>query len=69
MKIWIALSKGWRTEKSPYGQISTGAICPPRTKEMVEDNIFWYEADILREMNVPVQNEYERDAILYNWRR
>ncbi len=69
MKIWIALSKDWRTQRSPHGQISTGAICPPRTEEMVEDYLFWFEADILREMDVPIQTRYERDALLYNWRR
>jgi len=57
MKIWMAMPKDWATQKSnPNCYISRGAVCPKRTKEMVEDNVYWFEADVLREMNVPYES-------------
>lgn len=47
---------------SNYVGVSVAAMCPARTREMVEDNLFWYEADVLRRMDVPMLKEtWEED--------
>ena len=59
MKIWVAMPEDWATRKCPsINRDSSGAICPNRTKEMVEDNLFWYEVEVLRKMNVQVDIPY-----------
>ena len=64
MKIWMAMPKDWATQRSnPHAYISRGAMCPLRTQEMVQDNVYWFEADVLREMDVATEN---RDDV---WRR
>lgn len=50
MKIWIALSKDHVEASGWYAAVSFGALCPPLTLEMVQDNRAWYEAEITRQI-------------------
>ena len=62
MKVWIALPIGFENRPQPYGFISNGATCPPTTLEMVQDNMHWYEAEILRRMPTIPADERARRA-------
>ncbi len=74
MKVWLAIPADYASARA-YDRgvtLCTSALCPPRTPEMDEDNVYWFEADVLRRMEVPVLErdwEYRRERTLfYQWR-
>lgn len=57
MKMWIALPNNFMSDGKCsngyfcYG-ISTGSICPPLTREMIQDCLVWFDAEVTRRMDV-----------------
>jgi hypothetical protein len=54
MKLWMAAAPNAFNSHEAFVQISGGAICPLRTVEMVQDNMDWYEVEVLRKMETKV---------------